>query len=397
MKKIVIIGGGISGLSFAHYCAEAGMYVTLLEKTERVGGAIETKMEQDSILEMGAHTCYNSYGNFIHIGESIGLMQSISQRSKHPYKVWKSGALKSILSQFNIIELLFSVKNILTVKRDNRTVSDYFSKLLGKKNYQNLFHYFMQAVVCQNADNFPAQLVFRKKPRNKKYPKSYFFKGGLQQVVDKVSHQESVAIECGVTTSMVKATESGVCITTENRGEFRADYVVVATPPEEAGRFLTEWTPQLATILSSIPTALVESVGVSLPRESLAIPLVSGVVGLGAPFYSMVSSDAISESDSKRRSFVFHFKPNCLTESEKKGEIAQVLGVEQKELGSLIIKENRLPTFASNHLDTVDKLTELMPSKLFLIGNYFIGSSIEDSIQRSRDEFRRLIKKILPT
>ncbi|MGL1903718.1 MAG: FAD-dependent oxidoreductase [Fibrobacterales bacterium] len=396
MKKIVIIGGGISGLSFAHYCAEAGMYVTLLEKTQRVGGAIETVEQRDSILEMGAHTCYNSYGNFIHLGELIGSMQSVVQRSKHPYKVWSGGVLKSIMSQFNFLELILSVKNMLMVKRDNRTVSEYFSKLLGKKNYANLFHYFMQAVVCQDADDFPAKMVFRKKPRNKKYPKSYFFKGGLQKVIEKLSQQESVAIEYGVEITSVNSNDSSVRIVTGAHGEYQADFVVVATPAEDAGRVLNDWNAQLATMLISIKSALVESVGVTILRDKLAIPMVSGVVGLEAPFYSMVSGDAISEPDSKMRSFVFHFKPNNLGENEKKREIAHVLGVEESELGSLIVKQNRLPTLGSNHMDTMNKVAEVIPDRLFLIGNYFLGSSLEDCMQRSRDEFRRLIGEILP-
>jgi len=38
-KEVVIIGGGISGLSMAFYCSQAGMKTTLIEKDNKVGGS----------------------------------------------------------------------------------------------------------------------------------------------------------------------------------------------------------------------------------------------------------------------------------------------------------------------------------------------------------------------
>ena len=42
MKKIGIIGGGISGLTTAFLLKNKGFNVTLIEKSERVGGNIQT-------------------------------------------------------------------------------------------------------------------------------------------------------------------------------------------------------------------------------------------------------------------------------------------------------------------------------------------------------------------
>jgi oxygen-dependent protoporphyrinogen oxidase len=61
-KEIVIVGGGISGLSLAFYCARVGWETMLLESDERVGGAFHSHRIEgsDLLLEHGAHTCYNT-------------------------------------------------------------------------------------------------------------------------------------------------------------------------------------------------------------------------------------------------------------------------------------------------------------------------------------------------
>jgi oxygen-dependent protoporphyrinogen oxidase len=51
--KALIIGGGISGLSAAYYLSKAGIRPTLLERKPRVGGVIQTSVQQGCVLEAG--------------------------------------------------------------------------------------------------------------------------------------------------------------------------------------------------------------------------------------------------------------------------------------------------------------------------------------------------------
>jgi len=51
--KALIIGGGISGLSAAYYLSKAGIRPTLLERTSRIGGVIQTSVQQGCVLEEG--------------------------------------------------------------------------------------------------------------------------------------------------------------------------------------------------------------------------------------------------------------------------------------------------------------------------------------------------------
>ena len=51
--KVLIIGGGISGLSAAYYLSKVGIRPTLLERKPRVGGVIQTSLQQGCVLEEG--------------------------------------------------------------------------------------------------------------------------------------------------------------------------------------------------------------------------------------------------------------------------------------------------------------------------------------------------------
>jgi len=110
-NDVVVVGGGISGLSLAFYCVQAGMKTTILEKNDTTGGSFASPHYSANgkkfWLEMGAHTCYSSYQNLLEIIETCGMKDAIVARAKVPFTLFMDGKIKSIVSQLNIPELLF--------------------------------------------------------------------------------------------------------------------------------------------------------------------------------------------------------------------------------------------------------------------------------------------------
>lgn len=68
MKRVVIIGGGVAGLSAASMLVRSGCDVTLLEAKKRCGGRINTVLHEGAIVELGAE--------FLH-GESAAITNAI--------------------------------------------------------------------------------------------------------------------------------------------------------------------------------------------------------------------------------------------------------------------------------------------------------------------------------
>ena len=68
---LLVVGAGVSGLSMAHYAAEAGLKALVLEGEERPGGCLHSHRFSGEYkgfwIELGAHSCFNSYGNLLAI------------------------------------------------------------------------------------------------------------------------------------------------------------------------------------------------------------------------------------------------------------------------------------------------------------------------------------------
>ena len=55
-RRVVVVGGGITGLATARFLGQAGVAVTLLEAADRLGGKIRT-LELDGVpVEAGPDT-----------------------------------------------------------------------------------------------------------------------------------------------------------------------------------------------------------------------------------------------------------------------------------------------------------------------------------------------------
>jgi phytoene dehydrogenase-like protein len=62
-KRVVIVGGGIAGLSAAYRLAEQGIVVTLIEARQRLGGRIHTIHEKNLPIELGAEFLHGQTKN----------------------------------------------------------------------------------------------------------------------------------------------------------------------------------------------------------------------------------------------------------------------------------------------------------------------------------------------
>ncbi|HEU0265867.1 MAG TPA: FAD-dependent oxidoreductase, partial [Geobacterales bacterium] len=151
--ELVVIGAGISGLSFAHMASQRGITTLVLEKSDRAGGCFHSHRflgpSAEFWLELGAHTCYNSYGSFIGVLEELHLTSALLPRQKVSFKMLIDGKLCSIPSQLNFFELACSLPRLLTQNKAASSVVDYYAPIVGRRNYERLFSPAFNAVLSQ--------------------------------------------------------------------------------------------------------------------------------------------------------------------------------------------------------------------------------------------------------
>ena len=70
---VIIVGGGIAGLSAAYDLANAGVPHTLIEKQPRVGGVIETRQWDDCVMECGPDSFISAKPEAMKLIQELGL------------------------------------------------------------------------------------------------------------------------------------------------------------------------------------------------------------------------------------------------------------------------------------------------------------------------------------
>ena len=390
---LIVIGAGISGLSLASYAGAAGLDTLVLEKSERVGGCFHSHRFKGEAagfwLELGAHTCYNSYGGLIGLMERYGLMGNIVAREKVSFKMLVDNEIRSIASQLSFPELFGSAWRLFTLKKEGESVASYYGRIVGRGNYRRVFAAAFNAVLSQRADDFPADMLFNKRPRRKDVIKSFTLQGGLESVIDTIAAAPGPNLMSGVRIARIaKSGERFLVELADGRG-FESDRLALAVPPPEGSRLSAEIAPELSGALARIKMETIETLGVAVLREKLQLPPLAGIIPAEDAFYSAVSRDTVPHA--AYRGFSFHFKSGRLPLAGKLRRIAEVLRVGEQDLQQPVERESRLPSPVLGHGALTAQIDRsLAGGKLFVTGNYFAGMAIEDCIVRSRKEFARL-------
>jgi protoporphyrinogen/coproporphyrinogen III oxidase len=389
----VIIGAGISGLGIAHLTARRGIPTLILEQANRIGGCINSHPFPAAggfWTETGSHTCFNSYGHLLDILGNLGMMKRISPKPSLRYSLWSLGKRRSILSALHPVEMVVSLPRLFSAHKSDRRVIDYYGSGLGRKNYRDLFGPAFRAVICQDADEFPAELLFRRKPRRKEVVRSFTFPGGLSEITAGIAGQRGLDVRLGQRLSSVRRDGDGLRVLLEDGSEFSTRYLTLAVPPDAASALISADLPEVRAALSGIAVAEVESLALCVPRDKLEhLPALAGLIAVDDAFYSMVSRDYLD--DPRYRGFAFHFRPGGLSAAAQIERACQTIGITPSSVVGHIRAINRLPALRVGHQERVRRIdAALAGTRLAITGNWFLGVSIEDCLTRSHQEFQRL-------
>jgi protoporphyrinogen oxidase len=387
---VAVLGAGISGLSFAYHGARAGLRTLVLEKAAAPGGCIHTVRTPEGFwLELGAHTLYNSYGSLLEIVAALGLRQRILGRRKAPFRLLIEGKLRSVPSQLALGELFASAWRIFSEHKDGRTVGDYYGRLVGKGNWRRVFAPLLSAVPSQRADDFPTEMLFKRRPRRKDFPRTFTLEGGLTTLIDELVRADGITVQMNREANTITRTERGFLIGTSDGASVETRNLVFAVPPDAAARLLLPIAPGTSAALARIRIAAIESTGVAVAQRNLAIPRLAGIVPTDDIFFSAVSRDVVP--DDRFRALAFHFRAGLLRD-QRLDRIAAVTGTTRASFVHIAEHASSLPSPGLGHADIVRAIDEsIAGTRIFITGNYFSGLALEDCVLRSVAESQRLV------
>ncbi|MEU7157305.1 protoporphyrinogen/coproporphyrinogen oxidase [Streptomyces chrestomyceticus] len=97
-RHIVVIGGGIAGLAAAHRLTGAGLRVTLLESTGRVGGKLRSGEIAGTPVDLGAEALRVPRPEAVDLARAVGLGDRLRVPAATDAALWTRGALRPIPS-----------------------------------------------------------------------------------------------------------------------------------------------------------------------------------------------------------------------------------------------------------------------------------------------------------
>jgi oxygen-dependent protoporphyrinogen oxidase len=393
---VIVVGGGISGLTFAYEAATAGRSVLVLESAPCLGGCLSTHRTADGYwFELGAHTCYNSYVGLAGVIEGCGLRAEVLQRARSHLRfldgdhLVPGSNLGALLRLFSWGELVRGMPRMIHEKKDGQTVYSYYSRIVGRTNYGNVLGPMLAAVPSQSADAFPASMLFKSRgARRKDFPRSFTMRGGLQAIPEAIARRPGIEVALRRSAARVEQAGRGHAVVIDDGERLEAEVVAVATPPATASRLLRGAAPELATLAARVKESGVETLGFAVRAEKVSLPTSTFLVPRDDAFHSAVTRDPVP--DPSWRAFAFHFRPGRTREA-KIERVTEILKVGRSDLEEVVERRSTLPSPVLGHEEIVGEIDRLSSgSRLCVTGNWFAGLAIEDCVDRSRQEWARV-------
>ena len=279
-QKVVIIGGGITGLTSAYYLQKEAektgrpLDIKLIEASHRLGGKIQTVKKDGFVIERGPDSFLESKTSAARLAKEVGLDNDLVNNSTGTAYVLVNGELHPMpggsvmgiptqMAPF-VTTGLFSMQGKARAAADfilpkskvegDQSLGEFFRRRLGHEVVENLIEPLLSGIYAGDIDKlslmstFPQFYQVEQKHRSlilgmkkttpapqkggKKKAIFLTLTKGLQSLVDAIEerlHPDSVLK--GVRVEQIEKAENGGYSLFLNNGEsLEADSVIVTTP-----------------------------------------------------------------------------------------------------------------------------------------------------------------------
>jgi phytoene dehydrogenase-like protein len=299
---VIIVGGGLSGLSTAAILARAGHTVTLFEKASALGGRARTKQHDAFSFNQGAHAFYLG-GPGEQLLSELGVRADGSLPARDQFLALDDGKLHTlptgVLSLFRTTLLnlgakgafarLFSTLNHMDLTQlQQMALQDWLEQQVRHPHVRQLMLALARLTTYTNApEMIPAGLVIPLLNAQVRY-----LDGGWQTLVDGL-RQIAVALGAKIVTharvAAIEISEERHTVRLADGTAYQASAVVLAIDPQTASALVANGTQKDLNrwAAQSVP-ARVACFDVALRR--LPKPQHLFTLGIDRPFYYSVHS-----------------------------------------------------------------------------------------------------------
>jgi len=445
---IVVIGGGISGLTCAERLRRAGADVLCLEASARPGGALRSYATDGFVVEAGASTVLET-PELARLVSDVGLGDELLHADrKRPRYILRAGVLHALptdpialirtrmLSGRAKWRLVREPWIAARAETDEESVASFVRRRFGVEIAQTIAAPFVAGTFAGDAERLSARAVL---PRlvdlevqhgsvikgmlraawagSSGRPSLISFREGTETLPRRLGECLGDRLRMGTTVHAIRRDQSGSWIVSAVSGtspaEMTASAIVLAAPAAVAARLLGEPCASAAATLSGLESASVALVSLAWPRSQISHSL-GGIGFLVAPGESvrvlgcLWPASTFAGRAPRDQALLTAFVGGALDPrgallddaalvETVRSDLANVLGVTGPPRVLGIDRHiDALPQYGIGHAERMARAGRAIDSVpgLFACGNYFSGASVGECIRAAHHTSEKVLRSL---
>jgi oxygen-dependent protoporphyrinogen oxidase len=453
MARVVIVGGGISGLSLGYELKRtAKSEAIVLEAEDSPGGKIRTLSEKGFLCEWGVNGFLDNRPSTLALAGDLGLEPLRSSDAARKRFLCLGGELRKLPEtpkEFLTSRVLsfpgklrLAAEPFIPARRGDEPLADFARRRLGREAFENLIDPMASGIFAGDPEKMSVASCF---PRVKRLEENYgslikgmfkmsreakkegkgpvsagpggtltSFQGGMEDIILGLKSALGGSLRTGGRVRAIEKAGSLYRVYLQDGESMEADVVVLACPSYEAAAILKEFDKALSEIVAGIEYPALSVVCLGFKREKIGspvdffgflVPWKEGRRILGTLYDSSIFPNRAPEGYVLLRAMLGGARaPHIAMQNDEflirtvLSELDRLVSLKgEPDFTKVFRHEKAIPQYVVGHSEKLKAMESALSRHkgVYLAGNAYRGVALNDCVENSIKLREKIIKEVL--